>query len=381
MDYIVSLVIVFGIYFYQRDDLIYRISFEKIKINKNFFDFLFLMHFILYVVYSLYTVENRSDSGEYYSKAYLSNDWLSLYTSGTFFIVFLAYPFVNIFNFSYESLMLIFSFLGFEGLVFFYLAARENIYNLPLKIWGFSALELLFLLPNCHFWSSSLGKGSVITFSLGLLFFGLSRFQKRIFPLLLGTYLVYMIRVHIVLAILMGVGIGSLFSFGKLKWYFKILIISASIGGIGFVMDDVLAVSGTETINILDDNANVNRRASELGKSNSGIDISNYNQAMKLFTFIFRPLFFDAPNFMGIITSVEDVIYIFLAIQIILIGLVQIYRWNGFFIIGFFSFLIASLALAQVSGNLGIALRQKAQIMPLFFMVYCKVASLKYNKL
>jgi len=197
---------------------------------------------------------------------------------------------------------------------------------------------------------------------------------------LLGAYLVYMVRVHLVLAVLIGLGIGSIFSFGKLKWYFKVLIFCVSIGGAAFVIGDVLAVSGTDTINILDDNANVNRRASELGKSNTGVDISNYNQAMKLFTFIFRPLFFDAPNFMGIVTSVEDVIYLFLAFQIILIGLAQIYRWNGFIIIGFFSFLIASLALAQVSGNLGIALRQKAQIMPLFFMVYCKVVSLKYNK-
>lgn len=379
MDYILTLIIVFGIYFYQRDIFIDRISYSK-KINKSFFDVLFLVHFLLYIVYSLYTVDNRSDSGEYFAKASLSNDWFSLYSSGTFFIVFLAYPFINILNFSYESLMLIFSFIGFEGLVFFYLAARENIYNLPIKIFGFSALELLFLLPNCHFWSSSLGKGSVMTFGFGLLFFGLSRFQNRLFPLLLGAYLVYMIRVHLVLAVLMGLGIGSIFSFGKLKWYFKVLIICVSMGGAAFVMGDVLAVSGTETINILDDNANVNRRATELGKSNTGVDISNYNQAMKLFTFIFRPLFFDAPNVMGIITSFEDVIYLFLAIQIILIGFAQIHRWNGFIIIGFFSFLIASLALAQVSGNLGIALRQKAQIMPLFFMAYCKVASLKYNK-
>jgi len=380
MDYIVSLIIIFGIYFYQRDVLIDRISYSKIKINKSFFDVLFVIHFLSYIVYSLYTIDNRSDSGEYFAKTSLSNDWFSLYSSGTFFIIFLAYPFVNMLNFSYESLMLIFSFIGFEGLVFFYLAARENIYNLPIKIWGFSILELLFFLPNCHFWSSSLGKGSVMTFGFGLLFFGLSRFQNRLFPLLLGAYLVYMIRVHLVLAVLMGLGIGSIFSFGKLKWYFKVLIICVSMGGAAFVMEDVLAVSGTETINILDDNANVNRRASELGKSNTGVDISNYNQAMKLFTFIFRPLFFDAPNVMGIITSFEDVIYLFLAIQIIFIGFAQIHRWNGFIIIGFFSFLIASLALAQVSGNLGIALRQKAQIMPLFFMVYCKVASLKYNK-
>jgi len=380
MDYIFCLMVIFTIYLVQRGSLIKYIDNESININKSFFDVLFVIHAILYIVYYLYTVDNRSDSGEYYNKASFSDEWFGLYTTGTYFIVFLAYPFVNFFHFSYESLMLIFAFIGFEGIVFFYIAARENIYKLPIKFFGFTVLELLFLLPNCHFWSSSLGKGSVMTFAIGFFFFGLSRFQKRIYPLLTGAYLIYMIRVHILLAILLGLGIGSLFSFGKLKWYFKVLIISASIGGAFFVMDDVLKVSGTESINILDDNANVNKRATELGKSNTGVDISNYNQAMKLFTFIFRPLFYDAPNFMGIITSVEDVIYLFLAVQLIFVGFPKIVRWNGFFIIAFFAFLIASLALAQVSGNLGIALRQKAQIMPLFFMVYCKVASLKFNK-
>jgi hypothetical protein len=32
--------------------------------------------------------------------------------------------------------------------------------------------------------------------------------------------------------------------------------------------------------------------------------------------------------------------------------------------------LLASISLAQISGNLGIAIRQKSQIMPLFFLFY-----------
>jgi hypothetical protein len=34
-----------------------------------------------------------------------------------------------------------------------------------------------------------------------------------------------------------------------------------------------------------------------------------------------------------------------------------------------------SIALAQIAGNLGITMRQKAQIMPLFFILYCKAMS------
>jgi len=377
MDFVFCLILIVGIYMFQRD---YLISFLN-DTNKKFFDFLFIFHLIFFIIYLMYTSTNRSDSGEYYEKTLRVSSWIDCWETGTVFVLFVAYPFIDFLGFSYESMMLLFSFFGFQGMVFFYLAGKENIFNLPMKYAGFTLLELLFFLPNSHFWSSSFGKGSLMTLGIGLFFFGLSRFQKRIIPLLLGAFLVYMIRVHILLAIIMAMGIGSLFSFGNLKWYFKVLIIVVSIGGATFVMDDVLKVSGTETINILDENAGINRRAGELGKSNSGIDISNYSQGFKLFTFLFRPLFFDAPNAMGVVTSVEDVVYIFMAIQIILIGFVQILKWNGFFIISFLTLLIASIALAQVSGNLGIALRQKAQIMPLFFIVYAKVASLRYYKI
>jgi hypothetical protein len=364
----------------QRDFLSDHIN-KNSQANKYFFDYLFIYHLIFFVIYLIFAYINRSDSGEYYEKTLRQSNWADCWESGTVFVEFIAYPFINILGFSYESMMLLFSFFGFQGIAFFYISGNENIFNLPIKYGGFTVLELLFFLPNSHFWSSSLGKGSLMTLGIGLFFFGLSRFQKRIIPLLLGALLIYMIRVHILLAIIMALGIGSLFSFGNLKWYFKILIILVSIGGASFVMEDVLKVSGTETINILDDNTGVNRRAGELGKSNSGVDISNYNQGAKLFTFLFRPLFFDAPNAMGVVTSVEDVVYIYMAIQIILIGFVQILKWNGFVIIAFIALLIASIALAQVSGNLGIALRQKAQIMPLFFIVYAKVASLRYYKI
>lgn len=44
-------------------------------------------------------------------------------------------------------------------------------------------------------------------------------------------------------------------------------------------------------------------------------------------------------------------------------------------------FLFASIALAQVGGNLGIVMRQKSQIMPLFFIVYAYTVALKQRRL
>ena len=113
-------------------------------------------------------------------------------------------------------------------------------------------------------------------------------------------------------------------------------------------------------------------KAQLLSNSSSGYDVSNYNQFMKLFTFLFRPLFFDSPNILGIITSIENLIGIFLFIHLFYLKLNSSTKWNNFILFSFIFFLVSSFMLAQVSGNLGIAIRQKAQIMPIFFMVYVK---------
>ena len=47
-----------------------------------------------------------------------------------------------------------------------------------------------------------------------------------------------------------------------------------------------------------------------------------------------------------------------------------------YFKISLFAFLLGSVILAQITGNLGIALRQKAQLMPFFFILYLKALSL-----
>jgi hypothetical protein len=117
-----------------------------------------------------------------------------------------------------------------------------------------------------------------------------------------------------------------------------------------------------------------------LGKADSGVDISNYNIFMKLFTFWFRPLFVDAPGAFGYIVSIENAIYLFMLYEIATKGLRQVVSMNGWFKSCLFIFLLGSIILAQVSGNLGIAMRQKAQLMPLFFIVFLKVKEWEYRR-
>jgi hypothetical protein len=99
-----------------------------------------------------------------------------------------------------------------------------------------------------------------------------------------------------------------------------------------------------------------------------------------MFAFWFRPLFFDGQGAFGFIVSFENffTLYIF--------GFTAYYmfkywsNYNGWFRISMFVFLTGSFILAQVTGNLGIALRQKAQFMPFLFIIYCQGLSFRQRE-
>jgi hypothetical protein len=345
----------------------------KVK-SEGYLWLLFTVHFILTIAYILYSSSSRSDSFNYYNKTLYEEDWFSFFKSGTKFIGFLAWPLTRTLGLGYYSVMLIFSYIGYFGSVFFYLVAVENIELKP--VWrSFSPLELVFLLPNVHFWTSSLGKGSVITFAIGLLAFGLSRINRRISIAIIGALLIYMVRPHILLAFVLASVIGLFLTNRGLKPFFKWSIIIVSVFLFINLSGSVLKFTDTDTLDITS-STTLSHRTSELSKSSSGIDISNYNILYKIFTFLFRPLFFDGLGVLGFLASFENLLCLTMAFQIIFWLIKTWSGWNGYFKISFFAFLLGSVILAQISGNLGIALRQKAQLMPFFFILYCKALSI-----
>lgn len=338
---------------------------------------LFFFHFLISIGYFLYTLSARSDSVSYFLRTSEAGSWLNLYETGTKFIGFVSWPFINILNLSYYSMMILFSFFGYLGILLFYLAIKENMPSRPF-IFNLTIVELVLLLPNLHFWTSSLGKGSFIFLGIGMFVFGLSRINKRLLACLFGAFIIYMIRPHIFLALITAVIIGLFLTNIGIKPFFKWLILFVAFFIFFYISDSVLQFTDVDSLDITSSSV-LNRRASELGTSDSGIDINNYNIFFKLFTFWFRPLFFDGLGILGLIASIENAICLFMAIIVIRYLITYWSKWNGFFRIGVFIFILGSFILAQVSGNLGIALRQKSQFMPFLFLLYCKAVSIRSN--
>jgi len=380
MDLIPVFLVLLVVYFLQRTRWVRRLEdinrTYRQSVPTSYIDLLAGMHLLLSIVYLIYAFYERSDSGQYWNLSRDVEDWFSLRGSDTRFILFITWPFSSFLGLSYESCMLIFSYLGLQGIVYFYFAARENLPQLRAVYSQFSLTELVFLLPNVHFWSSSIGKGSVILTGIALIIYGLSRFQKRWYLILFGAWLVYMIRGHILFLIIIGTGAGLFFTLKGIKWYYKGLFIIAILATSFFIVDDLGKYTGRSDLNVFE-STKFQKRALSNTTVTSGVDLANYNQAQKLFTFWYRPLFVDAPGFLGIVVSFENALYVLFTLAIIRYGIPNWKHWNGWFRIGIFIFLFGSIALAQIAGNLGIAMRQKAQIMPLFFIIYCKAMSYK----
>lgn len=343
------------------------------SLNKRFLLILFLYHSLLAIAYYAYALGNPSDSKGYYFKAntkFLGDVWFDYFGVSTSFIDFIAFFLVNRLGLNYEGSMVLFSWFGYLGFVFFYIFFSERIKTRP-RLFGFNGILILLLLPNLHFWSSSLGKGSLIFLGFGMFFYGLNRPGMRFWALLLGGWIIFQIRPHIFYVVLIALGLGYTFSTRGVAFGYRVIILIIA----GFLLNaiylDVIKLTGLEDDSMLD--PLISHRARELTKATSGIDITNYSFPEKLFAFWFRPLFFDAPGALGWIVSFENLFYLVFFMRLLQPkALAYLFRADAFVKTCLLTFAGVSAALAQISGNLGLAMRQKSQVMILMLFVILK---------
>jgi len=351
------------------DDVKRRYPFANYRLLRNLIGY----HLLLSLAYYGYVLFNPSDSKFYYVKVfsnYRGDRWSDFYGTSTQFVEFIGFPFIQYLGFSYEAIMALFSFFGFLGFIYFYIFFSEQI-KFKHTFMGIDLVTLIFFLPNLHFWSASFGKGALIFLGLGLFFYGIGNIRSRIVALVIAGLIVYHVRPHVMLVVLVSTAIGFVFSTKGVSVPWRIVFLIGASAAFFFIYRDVLTMVGIDEEQIVTQGLGMSHRASELSKATSGVDITQYSLPFQLFTFLYRPLFIDAPGALGIIVSFENVLYLLLTLQL----LANPRGWK-FLVTGgvlvksaFLSFFTVSIALAQISGNLGLAMRQKSQVMILFMFV------------
>lgn len=377
---IILLIILFGL----NQALFSRYSKKHKFFDKEKMNLLFLFHLVFYGIYYWYASFNLSDSNLYFR--FLTNhngSWTDTFGTDTDFIHFISYPFYLI-GFNYEMMMLLFSWFGYLGFVYAYLFFREKI-PIRVKFLKMDLLTLILFFPNMHFWTASLGKGAPIFLGLMMFTYAIIEPKSRILLLLLGSIIIFHIRPHVFMFVAIGAILGYMSGREKIPLWQKIMVFSVMLGSLIMLQDQILGVMDLQNSdNIIEDfEVAAEKNANDLSNAGSGVNMTSYPLPLKLFTFWFRPLFLDAPNLLGIITSVENLIYLLLFLKICKKDFVKFIRKSPALVkMNLVIFFTTSLAMTFVMSNLGIIMRQKTMVMYfLFFVIYYYLAEDKYFKI
>ncbi len=359
---------------------------KRHTINSKFkLNILFYYHLLFGLIYYLYAFSNPSDSKAYFRRSdNFEGNWGQLFGTETTFIDFISYPFIHFMGFSYEMMMLLFTWIGYWGFVFGFLFFKENIKE---KVKVFKKVDLLTLIlffPNMHFWSASLGKGALIFFGLMLFAFSITKPAQRIIGLIVSSILIFAVRPHMFFLLCLGSLYGLYFGKNMISKRYKIFGGIAILACLILLQDKILGVVNLNNSNnlIADFIAFTSQRSEDLSTATSGVNMAGYSLPEKIFTFWFRPLFLDAPGFLGILVSIENFVYLLLFAKIFRLNFFKFWKNAPSHVkSSLMVFILTSFAMTFVMSNLGIMIRQKTMIMYfMFFVIYYFLAYEKSNE-
>ncbi len=360
-------------------------NYDKKLMNKLFF-----FHVLIGVVFYFYVI-TRGDAVYYWmhpKELSFQELWSDIINKGyaSDYMFLLNYFFSNTLNLSFFTGSMLYCVIGYIGVVYYYIILKKIIPNYielkRIKILNIPIFPIFFFFPNLHFWSSGVGKDTLLFLCVALFIFSLLNLKKNIFNLILSFVLSIFIRPHITLFLIIGFGFGFTFS-GALKLYQKVIIVSIFILGFALMFNYVLNFIRLESLDgeVIEEYVNFKSKALN-SNAGSGVDISGYSYPLKILTYLYRPFFFDINNPIAILASFENLFLVLLTLKIFTIKNIKRIFVSNYIIKGSVIFLlIGTLTFSLILGNLGIMLREKNMFTPTFLIVaYWLISISKKNK-
>lgn len=336
----------------------------------TFLFYLFPYHQLFSILKGMYVSRYGGDARRYW---YLSESnlveqsWQQAYGIGTDFIFFLTYPLVNYLGISYYPGNLLFGLIGFGGCVLCFLIVRRFTPD-SIKIRGIPVFPYFLLLPNLHFWTGGIGKDALIFPGILLYFYALGGISRKFMWALASLTYVFHIRPHIAMFMIIATFLAVLVD-RKLRADLKVLLFGSSMAATAYLVGRVaeyLKLDELDLANIRSLSEKSLQRLSE--GQGSAVDVQLPLPA-RIFTTLYRPLFFDANGVLGVFASLENVFFLWLTAALIGSRPIRAFARAGTEVKAMFLFfLICTVAFSYMFSNLGIILRQKNMIISCFVL-------------
>lgn len=299
------------------------------------------------------------------------------FRTGTIFVVKFVQAIKHTLGGSYFDHFLMFSAMGMVGIAFILRTMGEIAEELRVDV-PLLAYAALFL-PGFHFWTSGIGKDAPLFMSVSMVVWSMLRFERRYPFFIIALIVMTPIRPHVA-AISLAAMIFTLLFDTRLR-----LIGRMAFGGI-FLVILSLVLSTIQTQFRLDPlNANsisdfLSGQEGQGFKTGTGTVLVTLPFPLKVFSLLFRPLFFDASGIFGLVVSFENIAMLYIFGTIIrhgrtFIRLTSTVSYLRF--CGMFAFCLIIL-LSLVYYNVGLGLRQKFMAMPPALIIFMSI--LAYRK-
>jgi len=333
---------------------------------------LLLLHVAMAVAYWLYHFEAAMDAFTYYRDPYNFYQQFGPLSSGTHFITWVVQTLRSAVGGSFLDYFLLFQCFGMIGFALLIRSFIEVADSLQTEVpW---LLYLLLFLPGLHFWSVAIGKDAPMFMAVALAVWASIRIGRRFVWMALAVAAMLLIRPHVGAVVMLAVFVAFITARGVSPITRLVLIPPAIAGLVATLLmaGEQLGIDFSDAETVTDFVQYQQGLNETMG---SGASIASLPFPLKVFTLLFRPLFFDAAGAMAYAVSFENVALLFL------FGALAAYWRDLFRLMGrvyhvtfcavFSVTLIIGLSL--VNYNLGLGQRQKMMVMPAVLLIFATI--------
>lgn len=326
---------------------------------------LYLWHSSLCIFYFSYSLNNTADSTLYYIG---SLDYSRGFEFGTDSIHYIVSFCTQVLGLSYGNVFLLFNIVGYLGLIPLASALQTVTKNGSGQI---KRLSMLFLyLPGLSFWSAAIGKDAVTFMGSGLAVWAVLDLSRRAPAFVLSVLLFLAPRPHMAGMLLLAFLIALVVS-PRLSNQKRIVLIAfaapISILGVQFGLS-YAGLGVTDSPGEIADY--FESRQSHNLEGGSSVNIADMSIVVRMFTYLFRPLLFDANGLLGMVVSFENLLLLTLLVSVFFRrggNRSSLSNFERVFLVVFVS--ASWFVLANTTANLGIAIRQKLMFMPMLIVL------------
>lgn len=338
--------------------------------------FLFIYHLLFVILAFYFILENNGDAKFYwfYTPYTQNKGWFDFLNYGTDFILFLNYPFVKL-GVPFFIGFLIYGTIGYFGILK-WIQWTELVVKDTFIYKEYNFLYLLFFLPNLHIWTAMLGKEALVFWAIATIFYAITIKKYKTVGFIIASLVLLIIRPHVALMLLSAVAL--IFVFQK-NYSLKKRVTLTTVFLIG-MLTLVFMVFKLTKINYFNwDRIRRFNEFSALSFRNSGsyVPMLEYSYFYKLFSFNFRPLFFDAHSIFAFFASIEN-LFVLVVCIIALFFAIRFYKKINYtqdMKVAFLFSGIASILYIERYANIGIFMRTKIMFQP--FMVVAALIIIK----